>query len=275
MKKFVLIVMTLALVLALTACACKHENVLEGDCVTDKTCADCGEVLGTAPGHSWAEATCEAPKTCSACGLTEGEALGHNWAEATTEAPKTCAVCGQTEGEKIVTDARFTTANNEQLFGTWEAEISEYLPEFDMEMSLTVQMNFLNDGTLKYGMEIKNPDELMRAIMDYSIEATYEEMNAAGFDKAAADEAFVAAYGVDVVTYMTEVFSAMDINEMLGVAEAMSMVYYAEGNQLHSGLSWELEMTSEKFEIKDGVLYLYGDGSAEPVAYSPVEEPQE
>lgn len=275
MKKFVLIVMTLALVLALSACACKHENILEGDCVTPKTCADCSEVLEAAPGHSWAEATCAAPKTCSSCGLTEGEALEHVWVEATTEAPKTCTGCGLTEGEKIITDARFTTANNEQLFGTWKAELSEYVPEYDMEMSMDIQMEFLNDGTLKMGIEIKNPEELMKAIIAISIEATYAEMEAAGYDMAAADEAFVATYGMDVETYMKEILSAMDLNELLGVMDAMSMVYYAEGDQLYSGVSWNMEMTSEEFKIEDGVLYLYGDGTTDPVPYYPVEETQE
>lgn len=275
MKKFVLIVMTLALVLALSACACKHENVLEGDCVTDKTCADCGEVLEAAPGHSWAEATCAAPKTCSSCGLTEGEALEHVWVEATTEAPKTCTGCGLTEGEKIITDARFTTANNEQLFGTWKAEYSEYIPEFDMEMSMSEQMEFGKDGTLKYNMEIKNPDELMRVILDLSVESTYAELAAAGYDKAAADEAFLATYGMDVEAYTKEILSAMDINELLGVMDAMSMVYYAEGDQLYIGISWNMEMTSEQFKIEDGVLYLYGDGTTDPIPYYPVEETRE
>ena len=274
MKKFVLIVMTLALVLALSACACKHENVLEGDCVTPKTCADCSEVLEAAPGHSWAEATCAAPKTCSSCGLTEGEALEHVWVEATTEAPKTCTGCGLTEGEKIITDARFTTANNEQLFGTWKAEISEYAPEFGMEMTVYLTMEFRNDGTMNVGMELKDPEAFMDLMIQLSVEQTYAEMEAAGYSREDADEAFVATYGADVETYMKEILSAMDLNEMLGVMDAMSMVYYAEGDQLYSGVSWNVEMTGQKFRLEDGVLYLY-EGGEEPNAYHRVEETQE
>ena len=62
-KRLFLIALVLVFALALTACdtvkgfLCKHENVNEGNCVTDKTCADCGEVLSAAPGHSWQDAT--------------------------------------------------------------------------------------------------------------------------------------------------------------------------------------------------------------------------
>ena len=118
-KRMSLIVLVLVFALALTACSCKHENVNEGNCVTDKTCADCGEVLSAAPGHAWTDADCENPKTCSACGLTEGEALGHVWQDATTEAPKTCENCGATEGERIITDERFTTAATVDIQGKW------------------------------------------------------------------------------------------------------------------------------------------------------------
>ena len=90
-KRMSLIVLVLVFALALTACSCKHENVNEGNCVTDKTCADCGEVLSAAPGHTWTDAT--------------------------TEAPKTCENCGATEGERIITDERFTTAATVDIQG--------------------------------------------------------------------------------------------------------------------------------------------------------------
>ncbi len=73
MKKLLFLLLTLTLVLGLTAC---HECVFE-------------------------PATCTAPPTCAECGKTEGEMLPHTMAEANYQAPATCTVCGATEGEKV------------------------------------------------------------------------------------------------------------------------------------------------------------------------------
>ena len=78
-----------------------HTPGAAADCVNAQTCTVCGEVLATALGHSWDDATCTAPKTCSVCGATEGDALGHSWDDATCTAPKTCSVCGATEGDAL------------------------------------------------------------------------------------------------------------------------------------------------------------------------------
>ncbi|MBQ3202238.1 MAG: carbohydrate binding domain-containing protein [Clostridia bacterium] len=73
-----------------------HTPGAEADCVNDQYCTVCGDVLATAVGHSWVDATCTAPKTCSVCGETEGEALGHTpGAEADCENDQTCTVCGE------------------------------------------------------------------------------------------------------------------------------------------------------------------------------------
>lgn len=69
-------------------------------CDSPRTCATCGETLGTALGHKWEE-DCTKPKTCSRCGKTEGSALGHDWQDATYDAPKTCSRCGETEGNPL------------------------------------------------------------------------------------------------------------------------------------------------------------------------------
>ena len=101
-KAFVLLT---ALVCALMLCGCQCSHVwVEADCITPKTCSECGETEGEALGHSWAEATCAAPKTCENCGETEGEALAHTWTEANFQAAKTCTVCAATEGEPLTAD---------------------------------------------------------------------------------------------------------------------------------------------------------------------------
>ncbi|MBR2047672.1 MAG: hypothetical protein IJ960_03660 [Oscillospiraceae bacterium] len=301
MKKICLIVLTLALLLTMSACGCKHETWNEADCVTPKTCAECGETEGEALGHVWMAATCDAPKTCERCALTEGEALGHSWTEAdcenpktcstckltegdalghdwqdaTTEAPKTCSICAKTEGERIVTDPRFTTANNQQLFGIWRAEMSEYVPDFDMELTMYLTMEFRNDGTMKMSMELKDPDAFLQVMIDLSVEATYAGLEAEGYTREEADALILETYGMSIQEYMSENLSGMDMNQVLGVMDALTYVYYAEGDLIYSGTNWNLELIGEKYSIEDGVLYMFQEGVVEPTAFQRVEEPQE
>jgi len=301
MKKIPLFAMMLALVLVLSACGCKHETWLAADCVTPKTCAQCGETEGEALGHTWADPACETPKTCTLCGetegaalghswteadcinpkncqtckLTEGEPLGHSWTEATTEAPMTCTACGETQGERIVTDSRFTTANNQQLFGLWKTEIRETLPETDVELVIYMSMEFFNDGTMNITMEIADPEAYLEAMIQASVESTYAMMEADGYDRAEADEYYKESTGMGVEEYYTEVMSSVDLNEMMGMLDAFSYVYYAEGDQLYRGISWKMDMTNVKFRVEDGVLYIFDNPTiAVPTAFHKVEESQ-
>ncbi len=73
----------------------------EADCLSPKTCLDCGKTEGKKGGHTWQEATCTKPKTCTVCGKTKGKALGHKWKKATCTKPKTCSVCGTTKGDAL------------------------------------------------------------------------------------------------------------------------------------------------------------------------------
>ena len=201
-KRLSLIALVLVFALALTACGCKHENVNEGNCVTDKTCADCGEVLSAAPGHNWQAATCEAPKTCSGCGLTEGEALGHSWLDATTEAPKTCENCGATEGERIITDERFTTASTADHQGKWAYS---FTMTGDM-MGLTgfsgidcvLYLELGNDGTSLMSFSVADPEGLENDLIEYLMDLLYAELEAAGLNMEEADAAIKATYGMSL-----------------------------------------------------------------------------
>lgn len=78
-----------------------HSHIFEkATCTTPEKCA-CGEIYGSALGHSWTVATCTTPKTCSTCGVTDGSVNGHSWKVATCTAPKTCSVCKKTEGSPL------------------------------------------------------------------------------------------------------------------------------------------------------------------------------
>ena len=99
----------------------------DADCVTPKTCLNCGATEGEALGHSYeaviTEPTCTeggyTTYTCTLCQDTyvgdETEATGHNWQEANCQSPRTCLNCGITEGyvgdhqyEAVVTEATCT-----------------------------------------------------------------------------------------------------------------------------------------------------------------------
>lgn len=113
MKKTLLILLMLSLLL-LSGCSCDHRWT-EADCLSPKTCAECGEIEGEALGHRWKEASCTQAKTCESCGETEGEAPGHSpgeWSETiditacTIVKEQLCTLCGaQTDTGTEVLDS--------------------------------------------------------------------------------------------------------------------------------------------------------------------------
>ena len=287
MKKKLFSILILVICLGLlTGCMCKHETWNEADCVNPKTCAECGETEGAplghvwiaatcetpktceicgvtegdAKGHAWIDATCEAPKTCESCHLTEGEALGHAWIDATTKAPKTCLTCSATEGERIITDPRFTTTATKDLYGKWVADLdipSEMLGIEGFEGALTVQIYIAldNKGTMGLGYTIANIDEFNTSLSDYLEALLYSELAAAGLDKAAADEALMDEYGMTVPEYSDAIVQELN---MAAVFEAFNIngVYYAEGNTLYTGISWDSTLEPSEFTLEGDTLVL-------------------
>lgn len=292
MKKRILSILVLILCLSLlTGCMCKHEVWNDADCVTPKTCAECGETEGEPlghvwlaatcetpktcevcsvtegdpKGHSWMDATCEAAKTCSACQLTEGEALGHSWVDATTETPKTCTTCSATEGERIITDPRFTTASTKDIQGIWAADIVMTGEEIGLdpgimdEVTLRLIVDLQNDGTMAVSVEIPDEEAFMAKLIDSYVEVMYEEFAGYGMDKAAADEAMKQTYGMDVRAYLESTLGAISFNDMLAsIYEEMGLggVYYMENSKLYSGLNWQAAMTEETYTLSGDTLVI-------------------
>ena len=207
-KRVFLILLALCCMMVLSACGCSHEEWIEADCDTAKTCAECGEtegeplghswldatcdtakrcqvcgsVDGTPLGHQWEEATCTTAKTCTVCSLVEGEALDHNWLYATTEAPKTCERCALTEGEKIVTDPRFTTAACQHAFGKWQTTIAvnetmlglEGFGTFDSTVTITLN----HDSTMSLKVSIADAEAFEAAMIQYIVDMSYQDFAA-------------------------------------------------------------------------------------------------
>ena len=84
----VLAVFVLTLALSMTACGQTPKETTPATDATDE-----------AHTHVWAEADCVTSKTCTECGETEGEALGHTLTEATYFEAAVCTVCGEEAGE--------------------------------------------------------------------------------------------------------------------------------------------------------------------------------
>lgn len=288
-KRLMLIALVLVFALALTACGCKHETWVDANCETPKTCADCGETEGAPLGHSWIAATCETPKTCEVCAktegealghswveadcenaktcetckLTEGEALGHTWIDATTEAPKTCETCQATEGERIITDERFTTASTIDLQGKWGYTIEvtgEQIgePNFSGTMSYTLVLELHNDGTMAMYMELGD----LSGLKDYLLDTLYAEFAAQGLDKATADAAIKQNTGMTMEQYVDYALGMIDFNTILGSVN-FEGVYYVEDDLLYSGLTWDGEISGDKFILEGDTLTLLVDMTGE------------
>lgn len=288
-KNIFVLILALAMVLTMAACGCKHETWNEANCTTPKTCAECGETEGEALGHVWAAATCDAPKTCETCGLTEGEpkghdwqdatcvmpkmcvsckltegeALGHTWQEATTEAPKTCEGCGLTEGERIVTDARFTTEDNKHLFGTWVARVVAPAEDLTAELGLALEgelailyfVEFQNNGTMTLSIKPEDMEAFNQMVIAATVEESYAAMEAEGYSRTQADEAFQEVYGMTIPEYVESQLAGLDMSYIFDMMK-INFVYYAKGEVIYLGMGWESEMEADKYRLEDGTLYL-------------------
>ena len=100
MKRILALAVALCLLLALSACGCKHEWE-SATCTDPKTCSLCDETEGAPIGHEWDAATCTEAKTCINCGAEKGDPLGHKWKEASCTEAKTCSVCGTEDGDPL------------------------------------------------------------------------------------------------------------------------------------------------------------------------------
>lgn len=291
MKKVFCLMLVLLLALTLAACGCKHETWKEADCVTPKTCAECGETEGAplghswlaatcetpktcencgktegeAPGHAWTDATCAAPKTCASCGLTEGSVLEHTWVEATTEAPKTCTGCGLTEGERIVTDERFTTETTKDFYGTWvcrldmDGELME-LEDFEGTLPVNLVMKLTNDGNLHMNIEVADEEAFYQTMKDYMMDLMYAELANSGMDKEEADQAMEDTYGMTTEEYVEYALGQMDFNSLFATF-TIHLVYYVEDGQIYTGTNWNAEMTTNAISLEGDALTIVNMGA--------------
>ena len=289
MKRLCAVLLILACMLGCTGCICGHEWV-EASCLEPKSCPLCGKVEGQALGHLWLEATCQAPQTCETCGqtqgetvdhqwleatcfapktckwcpLTEGEALAHVWQNATTEMPKTCSTCGSTEGDRIITDGRFTTAANRDLFGRWEVDFPMSGEELNIadyveEVAFVAVIGFMEDGSLEVTVRFQDQAGFETALADKTQEMIYLQFEGLEISREDADVMFQDVYGMSVAEYAAEVWAEADWNAMLELYTKRA-VYYANQDQLNIAKTWEGAFESYRFAISGDKLTIT-DGS--------------
>lgn len=286
MKKIGILLLILACIFGCTGCICSHDWV-EADCYNPKTCPLCGRTEGQSPGHrwqsatclapqtcglcgltqgdrvdhGWSEATCAAPKTCQWCGLTEGEILPHNWEKATTEAPRTCSYCKATDGDRIITDERFTTAENRMLFGTWVANTvmsgeDLNLENFMDQIAVVVTYVFCEDGAMEKHITIEDMDAFTAELITLTEERLYAQFEDMDMDQEAADEAFFDAYDMTISQYAEDFWTNADLAGMLDV-HGIQGVYYATGDSLNTAANWVAEeFASHPFTVDGDKLTL-------------------
>lgn len=278
MKRLISILLLVLCVAVFAGCQCQHEWV-EASCETPKTCNLCQQTDGAPLGHTWRSATCTAPKTCEVCGLEQGEAVGHGWVEATctapkhcvdceliegdplehewqkatTEKPKTCAVCGSTEGDRIVTDARFTTAANQSVFGTWEAEMTMTGEELEMaeyvqEVPFIATLHFGEAGDLALSLRFKDLDAFLAELNTNTVELMYRQFADLDMSREEADEVFESTYGMTVAEYAESIWAMVNWDNLSDVYDT-TYVYYIEGDRIYLSDSWDGEFVFSDFTL--------------------------
>ena len=261
MKKTVIFTLALIFLLSLTGCGCEHEWIA-ATCTEAETCVLCGEVQGEKVDHIWADATCEAPQTCASCGLSQGEKLPHSWMDATTEEPETCQYCGITQGDKILTDARFTTADNQALFGIWKfaLDAGELFPELQSVSKgfvFVLSLEFHNDGTLELFAAEEDINSFLVQFREAYLAMIYTGFEAAGMDKEDAQEFVMDTLGMTVEEYADAQLAEMNFETNLrqGLGSFSNRgVYYVDEDLLYVGSSWEDPMVGTPFLLEGDML---------------------
>ena len=231
------------------------------NCTNAKTCTVCKVTEGDALGHTWQEATCTVPKTCSVCQFTEGEALGHIWEEATTEAPETCSVCKETTGSKLETDPRFTTKSTKALQGTWVSDVTvtddmmglENFGNLDCQMTMV----FGKTGELTMRLAMKDEKAFMENYRTYTINLLYEAFAAENLSKEQADQAMVAAYGLNVPDYVDAALKNFNMQDLFAAFNS-NEVYYVEADKVFTAMTWNATFDSNAFTITGDTLVIDG-----------------
>lgn len=183
MKKWLALILALALMLSVSACGESSNNVSTPEAVSTESNNDVSETKTEDPAEDTIEETSEvhehtfgewevetAPtciedgeeiRICSDCGETETQvisATGHNFTPATCFFPKTCAECGETEGEPLAITIKNgeTVSTEEHSFYIADTYFATKLSEKNGNITysygndghyLIIKLNFTNLST--------------------------------------------------------------------------------------------------------------------------------
>ena len=230
-------------------------------CSTPKTCSVCSATEGTVADHAWQAATCTVPKTCSLCKKTEGKVAPHQWQEATTETPKTCSVCKKIEGSKLKTDARFTTASTKHLHGEWHSDVvfTDEMIGLDNFGSVDVglTLTFGKTGELTQTLTLKDEAGFMAKLKTYTVNVLYAAFEEMGLSKEQSEQTMMDEYGLTINDYVEESLKGYDVNSVFG-AYTFKEVYYVEGGDIYSALSWKATFQKSAYSLTDEKIRIEG-----------------
>lgn len=246
-----LIILICICVLTLTACGCRHESWIPADCVTAKTCIDCGK--------------------------TEGEPLGHSWVEASLEAPKTCSACALTEGDRLSQETLFSTETAAPLLGKWACQTSipgqqlgSGLEAYVDALPCITYVEFMGNGEMLMYTVPQDEAQVADIIYAYTIDTIYEQYAALDMTAQEAEEDILNTHGISLAEYVQNAVDQMDMSTIF-MDYTVTYVYYVDGNQLYLGFDWFTQMTPGEYILEDDTLFLPFQGD-DPTTFTRVTE---
>ena len=126
---------------------------------------------------------------------------------------------------------------------------------FEGALDLQISMELGNDGTMKLGYDTLNDEEFTAALIDYTEESVYTELEAMGYTRAQIDEEMVAEFGMTTREYAEAAYADLSFSSIFQ-AMSISGVYYVDGGLLYTGIVWDMELSGSAFTLDGDSLTL-------------------
>ena len=118
-------------------------------------------------------------------------------------------------------------------------------------------MKFGNTGALTMSMKPKDENSFMKKYKTYTINMVYESLAQQGLSKEQADQAMLDTYGLNVSDYVDAALKSYNVNDMFSAFQSQE-VYYVEGNNVFTAMSWKAKFESNAFTITGSKLVIDG-----------------
>lgn len=235
MKRILILLLTLILVLSMTAC---------GEDDTKTTTAATSTPETTAQETTVPETT--VPETTVA----------------ETTVPETTAT--QTTAAVVDTDSPFDAEAAAAVIGTWKFDLTMTAEQFGLEdddFSLVCPAAFTFDdqGMFVFGFMTEEMTDTIAYFESYMVtymtDLMYKQFSDQGISKEDADTAFKTEYNMTIAQYAEETVNAMDVASMFS-ASTSAGVYYVEDGKLYTGAAYGDAMEINNITVEGDTLTL-------------------